>query len=67
MSDHFTLQAPFPRVILHEQTVTEVSVTRRSRCLLSSTRWRVTRLWQRSDRLGREMSTNLDVETIGFG
>lgn len=67
MFDYFTLQAPFPRVILHEQTVTEVSVTRRSRCLLSSTLWRVTRLWQRSDRLGREISTNLDVETIGFG
>lgn len=45
MFDHFTLQAPFPRVILHEQAVTEVSVTRRSRCLLSSTVWRVTRLW----------------------
>lgn len=45
MSDHFTLQAPFPPVILHEQTVTEVIVTRRSRCLLSSTRRRVTRLW----------------------
>lgn len=67
MFDHFTLQAPFSRVILHEQAVTEVSVTRHSRCLLSSTRWRVTRLWQRSDRLGREISTNLDVETIGFG
>lgn len=44
MFDHFTLQAPFPRVILHEQTVTEISVTRRSRCLRSSTLWRVTRL-----------------------
>lgn len=33
MFDHFTLQALFPRIILHEQAVTEVSVTRRSRCL----------------------------------
>lgn len=45
MFDHFTLQAPFSRVVLHEQAVTEVSVARRSRCLLSSTLWRVTRLW----------------------
>lgn len=58
MFDHFTLQAPFPRVILHEQAVTEVSVTRRSRCLLSSTLWacHAPVVTQRHLRLGRDFN-----------